>query len=169
MKKTLISHVFFRFSTDSLRGETVYWYRCLIRTYRFCPCFAPRSRLARKFHQGNGNCGKLMFVQGGVQSRKPWPQEPILASGPYNSAGTVRGKNDVLGKSQNPKAADHPPSHIHFPPAKPVAGGSGELMMVVMPAFPITDQCDPPAIRGPVPDVVGPVAKRMGSTVDEPG
>ena len=60
MKKTLISHDFFPFSTDSLRGETVYWYRCLIRTYGMGPCFAPRSRLARVFHRVAGSFSVAM-------------------------------------------------------------------------------------------------------------
>ncbi len=51
----------------------------------------------------------------------------------------TRRQNNFSRKIQCPQAANHPPRQVDLPPSKPMARRTGEGMVVVVPAFAVTD------------------------------
>ena len=89
---------------------------------------------------------------------------------PYSMLGFAALREaDPTGESQGLQHLHHHPGGINFPPFQPMASGVGKGMVVIVPAFPIGYERDPPAVGGLVPGVVGAIAKFVGGTVDKPG
>lgn len=57
---------------------------------------------------------------------------------------------DIFSQSQKPQKAYRHPGHVNFPGEQSVLGRFWKRVMVVVPAFPISDETDPPAVGGEV-------------------
>ena len=75
----------------------------------------------------------------------------------------------VSGQSQRPQAANGHPSHIQFPPLATIAGKMLRGVMIIVPAFAIGKNRNPPAVGRVIVCSIVAIAKLVANAVDTTG
>lgn len=76
---------------------------------------------------------------------------------------------DVRRDSKNLERANNHPGNVDFPPAMPVSSEPLMSVMIVVPAFAIARQRDPPEISRSIGRFVVAVTPDVSRRIDEPG
>ena len=75
---------------------------------------------------------------------------------------------DVPGQAAESQSFDRPPSDIDFPPAMSGRCDGRMGVVVVVPAFTVSENSDPPQIPRFIPCFVAPVTPKVRGGIDEP-